>query len=708
MLATAQHSYGKQLMKLTPSFSLLAAAMIPLLAGATAAQPLSATTNRPISGATSPETVNREVSLQWLRDAGATWAGSEAGAGIGRTVSAAGDVNGDGIDDMLVSAYQDGDSAAPGTVYVVFGADHSLPNLTTLNSPAPSAASPQRGNGFGPLSAIAKQAVGYAILQGAENGDRTGAALAAAGDVNGDGIGDILVGAPHFDGAAGPNSGAVYLIYGQSNWDQTLALGALTPGQATVFEGRNANDRLGAALAGVSDMNGDGTDDIAMGAFNASPSSVTSGFSLKPNQAGQTFVVFGKSSLGNSFSLKGLGSAGLVINGASAGDQSGRAISAAGDMNNDGLADMILGAQQHNAPGVPGSGAAYVVFGNLALGGRLSLNTLANDGMTILGVEEGAHLGWSVAGGADMNGDGFDDVAIGAPDFSASPFGSSNEGRLYTINGSLTLPSSVNLNRLNDANVLDGDTSNGGFVPAGSNPGRSTKTASGTAMNKPLGGSVITGADIGGRSGSVLAMGGDMNGDNLGDLLIGSASTSNTYLLHGTVAAPANLDLANLSYRGLVLEGLHVGESLAFVGDLNGDKFDDLVVGNKSGLHQRMYNAGTATVIKGASHILQAAGQLSAGSVFEMIVHGTPNQPWLLMVAPAALDEAIFTGRGAWWLDSYSEVLDKTHGSNGETLITVAIPDLPMVNGATVYWQAIEASTGRHLDLTQLLVTTVD
>ncbi len=693
-------------MKLTPSFSLLAAALVPLLAGATTAQLL--TTNRPTSGATNPETVNREVSLQWLRNAGATWAGAEAGAGVGRTVSAAGDVNGDGMDDMLVAAYETSDTAAPGTVYVIFGADHALPELTTLESSILSTSTPQRGGGLGQIDVGAVDAPGFATLLGAQTGDRTGAGLAAAGDVNGDGIDDLLVGAPRFDGAAGQDTGAVYLIYGTTNWPETIELSQLTSTQGTVIEGRKYNDRLGGAVAGVADMNGDGNDDIAMGAYNATPPSGGGGFSILPTQAGQTFVVFGDSALGASFSLKGMGSAGMVINGDNFGDQSGRAIASAGDMNGDGLGDLIIGARQHSAIGLPDSGAAYVVMGNAALGGRLDLGTLADAGMTIMGVEAGSHLGWAVTGGSDINGDGYDDIAIGAPDYDSSPFGGSNEGRLYTVFGAQTMPSSLDLSRLNEPGQVNTGGPHGGFVPAGSGGSGRVSGAGTTAQNKPLGGSVVTGAEIGGRAGSVLALGGDMNGDNFGDLLIGSAANSDTFLVHGSLAPPVNLNLANLSYRGLVLEGVSNSQSLAFVGDMNGDKFDDLVVGNRNDLHQRMYSAGTATLLKGASHMLQATGQLAGGSVFEMIVHGTANQPWLLMVSASSLDQAIFTGRGAWWLGPHFDVLNKTHGDNGETLISVAIPAVAMVNGATVYWQAIEASTGRHLDLTQLLETTVD
>jgi hypothetical protein len=695
-------------MKLNLTYPLLAAAATALLSGGGTAQLQSSSPSRPNSGVNPKETDNREISLSWLRNAGATWAGSEAGAGIGRNISAAGDVNGDGIDDLLVSAYDDEGTAAPGTVFLIFGGHNNLPELFTLTTPEPSTVSPPRTSGVGPIQGAGTGDPGFVVILGSQTGDRTGAGLAAAGDVNGDGIGDFLVGAPYFDGAAGTDSGIVYLIYGTEDWAETLDLADLATGQATIFEGPNGDDRLGNSVTGVSDMNGDGTPDIALGAYYASPFSGGGGINPTITHAGQVFVVFGSNALGESFSLTGMGSAGFPIYGDGFGDQAGHSIASAGDMNGDGLGDLIIGAPFHAAAGHDQAGAAYVVLGNTGLGSRIDLDTLLTDGMTLLGSSAGYQLGWTVAGGSDFNGDGHDDIAVGAPGYDVSSFSQSNEGQLVLVYGAGSLPYKLVVNELNEA--ASGSSGHGnGFNPTGSGGGSSRVSGlNGSYQQKPIGGSIITGANVGARTGSVIAMGGDINGDRLGDVLIGSASTNDSYLLHGNKALPAALNLSQLAHRGVVLQDSYDTHSMAFIGDMDDDKFGDYAIGSMNALHERSFGSGTATVVKGAAHILQAQGYLYAGATFDMIVHGTPNLPFLLMVSPSVRNTAILNGRGAWWLGPYIEVLSLTHDVNGETVISVGIPALSMVSNVTVYWQTLEADTERHLDLSQLLTTTVD
>ncbi|HWB21245.1 MAG TPA: alpha/beta hydrolase fold domain-containing protein [Phycisphaerales bacterium] len=265
--------------------------------------------------------------------------GKKADERFGQSVAFAGDVNRDGVEDVIIGApYNDQGGTNAGRVYVYSGADGKL-----LKS-----------------------------LGGEHVGDLFGWSVAPAGDVNGDHYDDYLIGAPHND-AGGSNAGRVYLYSGKTHT------------KLLTLTGKNAGDQFGYSLAGGKDLTGDGTLDFAVGAPFADGAG---------SNSGRVYVFGWKSS-------KAIDS----FNGQHGGDNFGKVVGIAGDVNDDGRADVIVGAPGNDAGG-SSAGRAYV-YGKVGS----SFKRL----ITITGSNAGDKLGSAVCGAGDANGDGYDDVLIGAP-----------------------------------------------------------------------------------------------------------------------------------------------------------------------------------------------------------------------------------------------------------------------------------------------------
>ncbi|MCE3290458.1 MAG: repeat protein [Caulobacter sp.] len=257
----------------------------------------------------------------------------------GTAVASAGDVNGDGLDDLIIgSRYADPNGNNSGVAYVVFGkaggwtADFSLASLDGTN-------------GF--------------QLNGATAGDNVGTSVAGAGDVNGDGYADIVIGAEALDPVGQNNAGGAYVVFGKaSGWSANIALSALNGTDGFRINGELANDRAGRAVAGAGDVNGDGWDDVLIGAYLADPNGRSG--------SGASYIVYGKAGFAATLELSGLnGSNGFEIDGELVEDQSGRAVSGAGDVNGDGLDDFLIGSRGSDV-GYSGSGSTFLVFGQLS------------------------------------------------------------------------------------------------------------------------------------------------------------------------------------------------------------------------------------------------------------------------------------------------------------------------------------------------------
>ncbi len=262
-------------------------------------------------------------------------------------------------------------------------------------------------------------------MNGIDPFDYSGWRVWGAGDVNGDGLADVIVGAFKADPAGNTYAGESYVIFGKA--DGTAAnLSAIVGGAGGfVINGIDPDDYSGISVSAAGDVNGDGLSDVIVGAHRADPANVDS--------AGESYVIFGKAN-GAPVNLSAIaaGVGGFVINGIDPGDYSGVSVSGAGDVNGDGLADVMVGAPFADPAGNTSAGESYVVFGK-ANGTPVNLSAIAAGigGFVINGADPGDVSGYSVAGAADVNGDGLADVIVGAP--AADPAGNDAAGESYVV-----------------------------------------------------------------------------------------------------------------------------------------------------------------------------------------------------------------------------------------------------------------------------------
>jgi len=488
----------------------------------------------------------------------------------GYSVSNAGDINGDGIGDIVIGApgyTRDNPDATttPGTSYVVFGSQAGFPanfELSTLNGT----------NGF--------------ALNGVAADDLTGFSVSGAGDVNGDGKDDLIIGANGADPNGLENAGSSYVLFGStSGFAPSIDLATLTGSNGFTINGIGEGDELGSSVSGAGDINGDGLDDVIIGALRANPDGL--------QDAGQSYVVFGSNNgFPSSLNVSDLdGNNGFTIDGIAEEDESGVSLSAAGDVNGDGIDDLIIGAYGADPNGENKAGQSYVVFGSTG-GFAPSLNLSALDGtngFAINGIAEGDYSS-QVSAAGDINGDGIDDLIIGA--YGADPKGNAFAGTSYVVFGSPeAFPASLNLSALDGTN---------GFAING-----------------------IAEYDISGFS---VSSAGDFNGDGIDDLIISApgaeTSAGQSYLVFGSKEGfSASINLSSLDgINGSVLNGVNPndfsGVSVSGAGDINGDGVDDLIIGASYADPNGNTNSGSSYVVFGTVPTLGTEGKDTLNGTF--------------------------------------------------------------------------------------------
>lgn len=312
------------------------------------------------------------------------------------SVAGVGDVNGDGYDDILIGAdgNNDGGSEA-GKTYLILGKASGWAMNTSLSN-------------------------ADASFIGEHAGDYSGNTVAGAGDVNGDGYDDILIGAPLYAEGGHSPSGKTYLIFGKaSGWATDTNLSKTDAS----FIGEYHGDTLGISVAGARDVNGDGYNDILIGASGSCDGGLN---------AGKTFLIFGKAS-GWGMNIN-LSQADAAFIGEHSDEHSGYLVAGAGDVNGDGYYDILIG------DGWYGEKKIYLILGKTS-GWALDTN-LSNADISFISEPKGNYEGTPIAGAGDVNGDGCDDILIGEE---YNNDGGSHSGKTYLIfMDSNSKPASIN------------------------------------------------------------------------------------------------------------------------------------------------------------------------------------------------------------------------------------------------------------------------
>jgi uncharacterized repeat protein (TIGR01451 family) len=469
-------------------------------------------------------------------DANTVLESNQENAYLGYSVGTAGDVNGDGFADVIVGAYYyDNGQTDEGAAFVFHGSASGLV-------------------GSNPATA-------HAVLESNQPSAYLGVSASTAGDVNGDGFADVIVGAHYYDKGQS-NEGAAFVFLGSAS-----GLAGSNPSDAhAVLESDQADAQLGVSVGTAGDVNGDGFSDVIVGARY---------YDKGQSSEGAAFVFHGSASgiVGSNPS-----DADAVMESNQPGANLGISVSAAGDVNGDGFSDVIVGAN-HYDKGQTDEGAAFVFLGSAS--GIVGSNPASAD--AVLESNQGeSYLGVSVGTAGDVNGDGFSDVIVGAWEYDS---GQTNEGAAFVFLGS----------------------------------------ASGVVGSNPLAADAMLESDQDtGYLGASVGTAGDVNGDGFADVIVGAylydkgqTNEGVALVFHGSASGIVG---SNPSDADAVLESdqswAYLGASVGTAGDINGDGFADVIVGAKY-YENGQSHEGAAFVFLGSASGIVGSNPSDADAVLE-------------------------------------------------------------------------------------------
>ncbi len=479
-------------------------------------------------------------------NADVTFTGDNEHDEFGYTVSTAGDVNGDGYDDVIIGAPRTYSNTSVGRAYIYFGGS-SMDNTADVSmiggvsgeglGRSVSNAGDVNNDGYDDVIIGEPSYNSYKgralIYYGSVNtsmdsiadvtidgtGEFFGRSVSYAGDVNGDDTSDVIIGEPGFDRS--------FIYYGGNSMGGT---------NYVRLDGEASRDNFGISVSNAGDVNKDGYDDVIVGA------------NYYDSERGRAYVFFGKDSMSSP------PPADVIMTGENAGDRFGESVAYAGDVNKDTYADVIVGAWVYSTY----TGRAYIYYGSTGT----SMDNVAD--VTITGETTNSNLGYSVSTAGDVDKDGYDDVIVGAQKYY------SWLGRAYVLKGAASMDNSFDV--------------------------------------------TFTGKKTDNCFGYSVAAAGDVNGDNYDDIIVGayyySFGTGRAYIYFGGSSMDATPDLTLTG----VATNIQFGVSVSTAGNVNGDNYDDVIVG------ANYYNSNT-----GRAYVYFGGSSMDNNADVEMSGESTDN-----------------------------------------------------------------------------------